>query len=103
MIDSGSFTSLKIIQESIAVAYAKQAGAPHKEFQLVSAIGKGVPVLGIITLPLCLDKLKVARKPLLTQTRRLTLKPLRQVPAYFYYSVDKAGAHWLQAGVHLVS
>ena len=41
----------------------------------------------IMVLITFVSNLVVARKPYLTQTLRLMLKPLRQVPAYFYPSV----------------
>ena len=48
-----------LIQESVATAYSKEIKRPPKRLELTSADGKEIPVIGCITLPLCLDKLQV--------------------------------------------
>lgn len=55
LVDSES--SISLIQESIATAYSRQIEGAPKGFELVSAEGKEIPILGCITLPLCLGKL----------------------------------------------
>ena len=57
LVDSGS--SISLIQESVATAYSRQIERAPKGLELTSAEGKEIPVLGCITLPLCLGKLRV--------------------------------------------
>ena len=57
LVDSGS--SISLIQESVATAYSKEIKRPPKRLELISADGKEMPVIGCITLPLCLDKLQL--------------------------------------------
>ena len=57
LVDSGS--SISLIQESVATAFSRTIEKSPKGLQLISAEGKEIPVLGCITLPLRLGKLKV--------------------------------------------
>ena len=57
LVDSGS--SISLIQEGVATAFSRPIEKSPKSLQLISAEGKEIPVLGCITLPLRLGKLKV--------------------------------------------
>ena len=57
LVDSGS--SISLIQESVATAYYRQIDRAPKGLELTSAEGKEIPVLGCITIPLCLGNLQV--------------------------------------------
>ena len=57
VVDSGS--SISLIQEGVAIAFSRPIEKSPKGLQLISAEGKEIPVLGCITLPLRLGKLKV--------------------------------------------
>ena len=57
LVDSGS--SISLIQEGVAIAFSRPIKKSPKGLQLISAEGKEIPVLGCITLPLRLGKLKV--------------------------------------------
>ena len=57
LVDSGS--SISLIQEGVATAFSRQIERTPKRLDLISAEGKQIPVLGCITLPLCLGKLQV--------------------------------------------
>ena len=57
LVDSGS--SISLIQEGGATVFSRMIEKSPKGLQLISAEGKEIPVLGCITLPLRLGKIKV--------------------------------------------
>ena len=57
LVDSGS--SISLLQDSVATVYSRQIERAAKGLELTSAEGKEIPVLGCITLPLCLRNLRV--------------------------------------------
>ena len=57
LVDSGS--SVSLMQESVSTAYSRHIERAPKGLKLTSAEGKEIPVIGCITVPLCLGKLQV--------------------------------------------
>ena len=56
MLDSGS--SISLIQESKAAPFSNEHTISPSGLQLVSASGDNIPVLGCMTLPLCIGELQ---------------------------------------------
>ena len=58
MLDSGS--SISLIQESIATPFSDKNKICPSGLQLTSASGDNIPILGCITLPVCIGELQTA-------------------------------------------
>ena len=58
MLDSGS--SISLIQESIVTPFSDLNKISPSGLQLTSASGDNIPILGCITLPLCLGELQTS-------------------------------------------
>ena len=66
MLDSGS--SISLIQESIAMELSVKRTPPPVGLTLVSAAGDDIPVLGCITVPLCVETLQVTHPLIIVQS-----------------------------------
>ena len=58
MLDSGS--SISLIQESIVTPFSDKNKISPSGLQLTSASGDNIPILGCITLPLCIGELQTS-------------------------------------------
>ena len=66
MLDSGS--SISLIQESLAADFSAAQMPTSVGLTLVSAAGEDIPVLGWITLPLCVQTLKATHPLIVVQS-----------------------------------
>ena len=66
MLDSGS--SISLIQESIAAALPMEHKMMPSGLKLVSASGDNIPMLGCMTLPLCISELQTTHPLLVVQS-----------------------------------